>query len=232
MLDTYIFDTVPRDTAALRRCCVAYLVESNQEAEINTFNAFDIAELPEQVTLYMVESKNSDGFRELLKKVRDNNSNNPIVLSFQNLNELMGVLTPEIRPSGLISKPIDKDVVRELLKQIDAHFTGDDGQNTDDFAYSIKAREYRIPKNKILFFESRSKKIVARTQNQEYEFYDSLDNLEKQMEDSFVRTHRSFLVNKAHIHVVDFAAMSITLDDGSEVLISRTYKSALKDGGV
>ena len=80
-----------------------------------------------------------------------------------------------------------------------------------------------------MYFESRSKKTFLVTQAQEYELSATLDALEQELGERFVRTHRSFLVNQRHILSYDAGSMSVSLDDGSEVYLSRAGKARLKE---
>lgn len=229
MLDINIYDHEAKDGQLLKDCCVSYLLESNEEADIQVFRAMMPNNIPETETLHFVEAELSPGFRELVTAIRLANAAHPLVLTFRSTAELIGALTPEARPAGLIEKPVEAAAVKRILRQIDAFQKGKEAGG-EEFVYTIKAREYRIPLNSILFFESRSKRIVARTAIQEYEFYDSLDSLSQRLGSAFVRSHRSFLVNRSHISVVDFGSMEITMDDGSVAYISRGYKDALKKG--
>ena len=45
--------------------------------------------------------------------------------------------------------------------------------------------------------------------------------------DSFVRIHKSYIVNAEHISVADYKTMTVTMCDGSAVFVSRTYKKSL-----
>ena len=102
---------------------------------------------------------------------------------------------------------------------------------TDEASYSwsVRARRYTIALEHILYFESRSKKTFLVTQAQEYELSATLDALEQELGERFVRTHRSFLVNQRHILSYDAGSMSVSLDDGSEVYLSRAGKARLKE---
>ena len=80
---------------------------------------------------------------------------------------------------------------------------------------------------KIMFFETLNKKMVMRTSGQAFEFYMSSEEAIRQLPDSFIRIHKSFIVNMAHISVADYKSMTVTLDDGSVVPVSRTCKKEL-----
>ena len=70
---------------------------------------------------------------------------------------------------------------------------------------------------------------MLRTENQEFEFYDTLDNVLKSVPQDFIQIHKSYVVNSKHIISVDYGGQTVCLDDGSEAYLSRTYKSSLRE---
>ena len=69
--------------------------------------------------------------------------------------------------------------------------------------------------------------MILRTFGQAFEFYMPSDEIMKQLSDSFVRIHKSYIVNAEHISVADYKTMTVTMCDGSAVFVSRTYKKSL-----
>ena len=86
-----------------------------------------------------------------------------------------------------------------------------------------------IPYDKIYYIEARDKKLYARTEYQEIGFGGTLMQLQKQLEDSFVRCHKGYLVNKSKILAIDWANHLGQL--GSEIVlpISRNCQSKLRE---
>ena len=81
----------------------------------------------------------------------------------------------------------------------------------------------------IYFFEARNKKIYLNTGAREYGFYSTIEQLQEELGEQFIRCHRGFLVNQKKIERVVFAKNLIVLTDGYEIPVSRTYKSILKE---
>ena len=81
----------------------------------------------------------------------------------------------------------------------------------------------------ISFFEARNKKIYLNTGIKEYGFYDTMEHLEKELGDPFIRCHRSFLVNRGKIEKTVLAKNMLTLKDGYEIPVSRTYRTAMRN---
>ena len=86
-----------------------------------------------------------------------------------------------------------------------------------------------VPCSKILYFESNSKKIILRTVSQEFEFYGSMQKISEELPGTFIRVHRSFIVNAEKISEVDFGENTIYFEDDTFVYLSRGYKPALQE---
>ena len=97
------------------------------------------------------------------------------------------------------------------------------------FSLKIRSQEYVLPQSKILFFESRNKKIVLRTSTQEIEFYDTLEHLQSVLNKDFIRIHKSFLVNISLVTMVHFSNMMVHFNGGVFVPVSRTYIAVLSE---
>lgn len=89
-----------------------------------------------------------------------------------------------------------------------------------------------IPLNDILFFEtaSVSHHILLHTSNSRMDFLGSLNELEAQLKDRFIRTHRAYLVAADKIEAVDLKHNKLWAG-GRECLLSRAGKAELKRMG-
>ena len=91
-----------------------------------------------------------------------------------------------------------------------------------------------VPLGDILFFETASAPhhVVLHTASSQMDFLGSLNALEVQLGDSFVRTHRAYLVAADKIEAVDLKHSRLWTG-GHECLLSRAGKAALrrKTGG-
>lgn len=91
-----------------------------------------------------------------------------------------------------------------------------------------------VPLHEILFFETASAPhhILLHTSNSRMEFLGSLNELETQLGDRFIRTHRAYLVAADKIEAVDLKRNKLRAG-GRECLLSRHGKAELrkKTGG-
>lgn len=137
-------------------------------------------------------------------------------------------MSPSFRPAGLLVKPVKKEKLEHLLSEVWKEYKK--AQTRENmFSLKIRSQEYVLPQSKILFFESRNKKIVLRTSTQEIEFYDTLEHLQSVLNKDFIRIHKSFLVNISLVTMVHFSNMMVHFNGGVFVPVSRTYKAVLSE---
>lgn len=86
----------------------------------------------------------------------------------------------------------------------------------------INDRKITVDYDEILFLETSPNihKVILHAWNQQIEFYGKLKDLEKQLDDTFYRCHRSFLVNKKNIKEVDTSNHIIHMKNGETCLVS------------
>lgn len=141
-------------------------------------------------------------------------------------------IKPTIRAASLIMRPVNvtqvktvfTDAVRELVRQ---HSDGENNPKT--LVIDSKEGKRFIPYEHILFFESREKKIFVNTATEEYAMYDTLEEIEKKVSDSFVRCHRSYIVAKQRIKQVMLSQGVVILDGDFQIPLSRSYKKVFKE---
>ncbi|MBP1042249.1 response regulator transcription factor [Vagococcus sp. BWB3-3] len=88
-----------------------------------------------------------------------------------------------------------------------------------------------IALSEIVFIEtsSRSHMVVIHTIDQTIETAGNLQELEAQLTEEFVRSHRSFLVNRAYIKSFNLKQNLLELSTGQTCLVARRMKKSLKE---
>lgn len=143
----------------------------------------------------------------------------------------MSYLRPGIMPTSLLLKPIQKEnlalVAREMIEVFSERFAED----KDAALFVIESREGRqyVPYEQIYYIEAREKKIYIRTKQEEYGFYETIENMEKNLPQTFCRCHRSYIVNMDKVISIKASQNLIELQWDMEVPLSRSYKKAIKD---
>jgi len=151
-----------------------------------------------------------------------------LVFSTERAEYLQTLLRGNIFPAAILIKPFEAEELAEIMGNIYTDYTTR-GWAPDFVSFSIGVDIYRLPSDKVLYFESLEKKIYIHTRNQRFGYYDSLNDIERRYDALFVRCHKSYLVNKKKIMSVQFSKMTITLDTGIEIPISRTYRPNIKE---
>ncbi len=137
-------------------------------------------------------------------------------------------------------KPIGEQKFLEVLSRAAEEVRKRKGQKERRIFIRAKNQGYTLSLNNILYIESRGKKVEIHTSDMEdvIASYITMDELERQLRDSFYRCHRGYLVNMAHIARYD--SDSIFLSNGEKVYLTRkkhnefvkAYMWYLQNGGV
>ena len=140
-------------------------------------------------------------------------------------------IRPSIHADSLMIKPLDDPQIEAVMGEAVSSYTRrfDDSHSGDVFIAENKGERNLIEYSRILFFEAREKKVFLSTEREEYGFYDTLDELERRLDDRFLRCHRSYIVNARRIVRVEISASRVIMDDGTEVPLSRSFKPAVKE---
>lgn len=142
-------------------------------------------------------------------------------------------LKPGIRPDSLLLRPFTKEIMRQTLNDFLKSFVEQGRNSGAGKSYVIESKDGKInvPHQDIFYFEARDKKIYIRTLNAEYGFYETIEAINEELPDYFVRCHRSFIVNTSKIIRILISQNVIKLVDGLDVPLSRTYKPYFKNYG-
>lgn len=93
---------------------------------------------------------------------------------------------------------------------------------------TIRNKKYVIPLESIQYIESSSRKVIVHTTEQDYSYYQRLDNVSEQLpSEQFVRIHKSYLVAVGYID--SYTNYRVRLANGRELPISATYRQSAKD---
>ena len=141
-------------------------------------------------------------------------------------------IRPTILPTALLWRPIDSEQVRqrfgEVLNTMPAEMNGDKTKSTEMFTIDIRGIVRQFPFQQILFFESRDKRLYLHLHRREVPFPGTLEKLLESLPDSFLRVHKSFIVNRTRIAEIQFGQNTLELEGGMIIPTSRSYKSAVK----
>jgi len=99
------------------------------------------------------------------------------------------------------------------------------GRKDQYFVYQFNRQTYRYACREIVYFESSLRRIILHARNETAVLYGNLDEIEA-AHPSFVRIHKSYLVNTRYIRAI--AAGNIITTEGQALPVSRRYKQLLE----
>ena len=112
--------------------------------------------------------------------------------------------------------------IRECLLNALERYTLQTNKTHKVYTIEIGDRRISVDYNDILFFETSSNihKVILHAKDRQIEFSSTIKELEKILDDTFVRCHRSFLVNKSNIQEIDTKNRIIYFINGDTCLMS------------
>lgn len=119
--------------------------------------------------------------------------------------------------------------IRECLLNALERYTLQTNKTHKVYTIEIGERKISVDYNDILFFETSGNihKVILHAKDRQIEFSGSMKELEKLLSGSFVRCHRSFLVNKSNIKEIDTKNRIIYFANGETCLMSTRMMKEL-----
>lgn len=140
-------------------------------------------------------------------------------------------MRPTIGAESLLLRPLDDRQIRDVLSEAIETYVKRFLDTGERKVFVLENRGVRelIEYDRICYFESREKKLFCNTGEEEYPFYGTLDQLQEQLGDAFIRCHRSFLANAKKIERVFLSQNYMELEGDIELPLSRSCKPAIKE---
>ena len=129
---------------------------------------------------------------------------------------------------GYLTKPIDKEI---LDKYIDKIYKKENTQRNDKEQKTLviitKGKECIINVDNIIYLESDNHRTLIHFENETFSVYEKLGVVEKRLPCSFVRCHKSFLVNMDKIRYIENEYVSI--NENLSIPVSRSRKEYVRN---
>ena len=173
-----------------------------------------------------IEMPQSNGI-SIVSYIKNKSKNHPYIIFVSNYPQYMKD-SFSVHPYYFIQKPVSEKIISDLLSEITNEMSSNEHYitliDTDNHKELINLSDIIFitvndSKKQLLDFHSSLKTITARGLITEWE--------ERLNPFGFIATHRTYLVNLEHIHIIDHT--SITMDDGSCILLSRKKYQLIKD---
>ena len=166
---------------------------------------------------------------EVTEQMRRENKETVLMIIADETISPMEYLKPSVQAASLLLRPFKEQQAKDVVEKI-WEWYGEKASVEDAFlSLEIDCDRVTIPYGQILYFESNQKKIYVNLQNEKYCISDTLERLEKCLPDYFIRSHRSYIVNKRKIRKIFLSKGEIMLKHDIFVPISRSYKPMIKE---
>ena len=165
---------------------------------------------------------------EFLGQMRKKYTDSPLALVTDVKTPPTYYLRPGIRPDMILVKPFERKTIENSLEEFFMdRLSKMEEKDGDNSSFVVETRDGKtfIPFRQIYYFEAREKKVFLRTLHEEYGFYGTIEELSEALPDSFLRTHRSFIVNRNMVE--SLKGNNLYMHQGFCVPVSRSYKSSL-----
>ena len=162
---------------------------------------------------------------ELAKEIRSFDSTADLI--FLTSSREYAVESYEVRASNYLLKPLKAEKILSALRDF---FSRKKIVIEKQLQIKDKGIMKMIPYDSICFFESRRNKlIIFLNTNEQLETYCTMSEMESILKDelSFIRVHRSFLINMHYIR--EFSSSTVKLQPDYYVPISKNYFNTTKD---
>ena len=139
----------------------------------------------------------------------------PIV--FQTKNTHYGILSYQVQAMHYLLKPLDQQEIYKILDRVLLH------QHSKTFIYQFKKEVHKIPYEDIIYIEAYQHHIMIHQNDIAKRNYLSLKEIALQLDDSFCRCHRSYIVNLKYVERIE--GMNCITKNKQVIPISKKYKN-------
>ena len=230
MVSVFSYDTVCAEQAIIEDGCRREVADRTEE-RLDFIKALSREGWPAGtggMDIIFCEIQNSDDV-QALKQLRKGETEALLMLLASATVSPTQYLKPGIAPDLLLLRPFSAREFEKANGELFDAFSEKREAPGEVFVRNTRDGRICIPYSRISYFEARNKKINVRAGNEEYDFYDSIENILQMLPENFVRCHRAYLVNARKIREVRTSEGIVELDGGVQVPFSRTYRQSLKD---
>lgn len=177
-------------------------------------NRFDIIYLD-------IEMSGEDGI-SAAKRIRQYDKNALIIYVTSHENYMKESF--EVRPFQFLVKPVSEEQMKVCFKAAYEDINSSDFY----FRYSYQRMNHKVPVRDIIYFESKKRKVFIVTEEEIFELYGKLNEIERSLKNckvSFLRVHQSFLVNYKHVKGQSYDL--VVMDNGKEIPISEDRRKSI-----
>lgn len=173
---------------------------------------------------------NRDAGVQLGRMGLQKNRDNYIVYCLQDSSDFEVLAWQCMRPAGIMLPSMNETQMQAVLGRIADDYSAIHAGSGSSNHLVVQAgtTTHRIPLGQISYLEAIDKKITIFTQRQSIVLRNTLGSIAQKLPSCFIRCHRSYIVNLDCIESADFAQMTLQLNNGDILPISRSCKDMLR----
>ncbi len=204
-----------------RLSCAGYMDAGSVDMHLSKDKPYDLS---------VLEIKNDEDI-SLSRRVRSGRSDADIMLVADGTVSPMKYLTPDIRACSLLLRPYEEDTMKSVMREFLSSYFRKREIPEEGNSIVIENRDGKtvVPYNQIYYVEARNKKVYFRLRDREYSKYDTLENVRRDLPQTFVQSHRSFMFNSGYLERIKLSDNAVYLEHNIIVPLSRSYKASVKE---
>ncbi len=126
---------------------------------------------------------------------------------------------PEVSAFHYLLKPVVPEKFCRVFESACLQVRKLESQSAGQLFFQTKARSFTVPRDEVLYVESRRRKVEIHTRKENVTVYATMKHMEEQLGEGFYRCHRGYLVNMAY--VTGYGAGFVRLQNGEAVYLAR-----------
>ena len=159
---------------------------------------------------------------QLAEKVREKNKDCYIIFTTGHLE--YAIVAYKLKTFDYLPKPITYERLEDTVVRL-----FDDINGQPKKYIKIDNKNTLLDENEINYIKREGMKLVFHTDNKDYESYTSLNKIQENLPNNFIRCHKSYVANVNKIVNVEPITNLLFFSDGSTCFIGPKYKKTLME---
>lgn len=226
MLNFVICDDNPNILDKFSKILETIFIKHNFDAEIGLVTS-DVDKLLNyiddnrtDVLILDINLRSDKSGLEIASKVRERYKNTYFIFTTAHLEYAM--MAYKFKTFDYLAKPVTSERLEETIVRL-----FEDVNGLPKKYIKIDNKKTIIDEGEILFIKRDGMKLVFHTKNRDYETYSSFNKIQDLLPSSFVRAHKSYIVNINNIVNLDPVSNMIYFNDNSTCDIGPKFKKDL-----
>ena len=202
--------------------------ERHQEAAKGMMSAGGIALL-----IAGVSDSQQDGLHalQLGRYAMTQNRDSYVIYCAREARTMISMAPYCMRPVAIVTEEILEAQAVRIFRDILTDFSRLHTDSEEGKWISVKEKVAlkRINLNDLCVVMAANKAVELHLLREKVVTHDSLENFNSRLDERFVRCHRSCIINTKLIQQVNFRTMTITMMNGMEIPLSRTYRQDMQE---